>query len=189
MPEWFFQDPPAPWLWLGIFIGIAGFVLAVMALPSVFQMMFGKPDLFVEFKSAELEEVKVLQCLISNRPINSRMLRWLGVSRQSTHLTASISIYERGTKKPIREHAKLLINQGGEKSVEIGEITSAWPVVVAPFSQKPGAPVYLNDDFDLLQISPGYYTVELALIGENRQIVLAESGVRIGAKMNELYWT
>jgi len=188
MLDWIYKEPSAPWIWAGIIIAFAGFFLAVMALPTVFQMILGKPQVLVEFKASSQDEYKALQCHIANKPINCGFLRKLGVTRQATHITASISVYEEGTKKPIREHAMLLINQGAGESVEIANLTTVWPLIIAPFGKEKETPAFINDGNGKVEIAPGYYTVELFILCEDRNKIIVEKGLHVGQKMSDLWW-
>lgn len=186
--EWIYQEPSAPWQWIGIILGILGFGLASMAIPTVLQMFFGRPQISIEFKEADFPETRALQCHIENEPIRSRVLRSLGVFRQSTHITVSISLYEQGTEKIIFKHAPLEINCGQGNGIQIGELTSAWPVITAPFVQRRDSTfAYLNSKKQI-DIPPGYYFVKLMVVAENKQCIIKERKIHMGNHATELYW-
>ncbi len=186
--EWLSQDPSAPWLWAGIIFGIAGFVLAAMALPTALQMFFGRPKVSVEFKSPVIDGVIVLQCHILNRPVKNRLLRSLGVTRQSTHMNASISVYEHGTNRPFRVHGMLLINHGAGPATERAEVTSNWPAIVAPFYKMKDAATFVTNNYGAVELPAGYYVTKLSLICENREIIAIEKGLYVGKDPDELWW-
>jgi hypothetical protein len=72
--------------WLAVGIGI-------LALPTVFQMVWGRPHIEFTFGTVSDDLNTVLQCTIYNRPINSRVLRAMGLRRDAATVYAAYKIH------------------------------------------------------------------------------------------------
>ncbi|MGD0353147.1 MAG: hypothetical protein ABSB38_06600 [Dehalococcoidia bacterium] len=62
-------------------ISILALVVALMALPTVFQVFLGKPKLIIHFGVREVKGGKVLQGELYNPQIRSRLLQIVGIRR------------------------------------------------------------------------------------------------------------
>lgn len=95
---------PDEWEWVGIVL--AGLGLA-MATPSIFQMLWGRAVVKLQFDIYPEKSERALVAFFKNPPVNSRMLRMLGVKREIVQsLTAEIRISEAGSNTiivPIRQ--------------------------------------------------------------------------------------
>ena len=61
-------------------VGIVIGVLAIaMAIPPLFQMMFGRPNLAFEADEFTGPEARILVLAIKNPPVRNKFLRWMGV--------------------------------------------------------------------------------------------------------------
>ena len=97
---WFSIPPSAPWQWVALFAGIIALGLALMALPTVFQMIWGRPRMAIDYNIRELEGGRVLQCTIQNIPIRNKILRTLGVRRMPAEdIMAGFQIKECNTQQ------------------------------------------------------------------------------------------
>ena len=98
---------PDEWEWVVVII--AGVGLA-MATPSIFQMFWGRPLVRVQFEGYAEDVERVLLIFLSNPPVQKRILRILGVRRETVQgLTAELRISELNSGKvivPIR-HARI----------------------------------------------------------------------------------
>jgi hypothetical protein len=99
-----FDRFPDEWEWVGIII--AGIGLA-MATPSLLQMFWGRANVETEFEEYSEKLERCLLVFFKNSPVKSRLLRILGVKRETVQsLTAEIRISESGSNKiivPIRQ--------------------------------------------------------------------------------------
>ncbi len=77
-----------------------------MTLPTVLQMIWGKPRIAVGFDIAELKSGRVLECAIYNIPIRNRLLRWSGIRRTvAEDIMVDFCIEELGSsRRAIRPH-------------------------------------------------------------------------------------
>jgi len=88
---------PDNWEWVGIVLGGGGLA---MAIPSIFQMLWGRPILKVVFENGVEESKRFLPVYLSNPPIKNRFLRTLGVRRETIQsITAQFRISELGSGK------------------------------------------------------------------------------------------
>ena len=65
----------------GVIIGSIAFVVAIMALPTVLQMMCGRPRIRLDLGLDKIDSGIALQCTIWNEPITNKLLRALRVRR------------------------------------------------------------------------------------------------------------
>jgi hypothetical protein len=83
-------------------ISIIALGVALMTLPTVAQMVWGKPRLIITFDSREVEGGKVMTCQFSNPPITEGFKKKIGVRRMPIEdLMADFSIAEYGSNKVI----------------------------------------------------------------------------------------
>ena len=87
MLDWLFIAPHPLWQWIGLFGGLTALGVAVMALPTVFQMIWGKPvvkvKLVVSLSRNKSDTKRYLVCKITNPPVKHWVLRMLGVYRRT----------------------------------------------------------------------------------------------------------
>ena len=79
-------------------IALIALGLAVVALPTVFQMFWGRPSITVEFTRDEQGD---LFCEIYNRPVSNPFLTLLGVRREAASITAGILIQNEDTQEVV----------------------------------------------------------------------------------------
>lgn len=87
---WFHQPPSAEWQWVGLVLAAISFGLAVMALPTVFQMLWGKPK--VEFGFNDDDEIPTALVCSLSQPFVSKWLGAVGVTRPDVRITIVWSI-------------------------------------------------------------------------------------------------
>ena len=106
----FFGSFPDSWQWVGIVLAAVGIMVGV---PSIFQMILGRPKLILGFDRIEREAERHLAVYLKNSPISNLSLKkksfWskLGVGRETIEsLTVSFRINEAGTGRiliPVRQ--------------------------------------------------------------------------------------
>jgi len=108
--EYWYQESIPPELnWVIGILGLVAFVLAVLAMPSVMQMLWGRAQLRTEYKLDANGEERSLIVFLSNPPVRQKFLKRIGVQRVAIQsLEASFRIREAGSGTvldPIR-HAR-----------------------------------------------------------------------------------
>jgi hypothetical protein len=78
-------------------ISIFALAVAIVALPTVFQMFWGGPQVRFDFTEIDGSDGRRLDCQISSAPIESRILRRLGVRREPAIISAQFRICEAGS--------------------------------------------------------------------------------------------
>ena len=80
-------------LWAAFIISVLALVVALMALPTVFQMVFGKPRLKIHSKEYHN---RGLYCLIQNLQTSNKFLKSIGVKRDAVEeLNVEIGIMDK----------------------------------------------------------------------------------------------
>ena len=90
-----FGDFPAEWEWVGMVLAGAGIL---MAAPTLFQMLWGRPQLKTRFETEAQGSERLLVVFLENRRITSPIAKRLGVRRETIRsLTAHFRISEAGS--------------------------------------------------------------------------------------------
>ena len=99
-----FGEFPAEWEWVAFFLGGIGLA---MATPPILQRAWGRPVLLADFDRGVEGPDRFLPVYLRNPPVRKRVLRWLGVRRETIQsLTVQFRISEAGSNKtlvPIRQ--------------------------------------------------------------------------------------
>ncbi len=184
---------PDNWEWVGIVL--AGVSLA-MASPSILQRFCGRPLVKVEFGRAVAGNERLLLVYLQNLPIRNRVLRKLGVRRDTVQsLTAHFRISEFGSNKvidPIR-NARIY---SYDDPTDMGK----WQVVLAPtFStgasfgvvswdtQKNKAFIPPDRTKQSSELLSGYYRADIIIVvdGEPKHI---SQQFAVDQKADDLIW-
>ena len=89
------------WLqWTGVVLSIIAFGLALMTLPTAFQMWWGRPSLSIAYERGRFDPGVGLNCRIENVHVKSKLLSMLGVVRETAYaVKVSALIRESGPGK------------------------------------------------------------------------------------------
>jgi hypothetical protein len=180
----------------GILLGIIGIVISVlalglglMALPTVFQMFWGRPKLTFEADEFMGTEAKILVIAIKNQPIKSRFLRKLHVEREIGNVLAFVDIQEHGTGKFLVRALPGLLNCAPTR--EQGLLTRALPgftVGLTVIATKDGKATIVSGHTEkLLPIGPGEYVAFATIVRGDEDYKLMQS-FRIGKLDHETIW-
>ncbi len=109
--DYWYQEPiPTELDWVIGILGLVAFALAVLAMPSVAQMLWGRAQLRTEYKTDANGEDRSLIVFLSNPPVRQKFLKCIGLHRDAIQsLEACFQIREAGSGAvldPIR-HARL----------------------------------------------------------------------------------
>jgi hypothetical protein len=188
--NWIHHAPSALWQWIGLVAGLLGLAISIMALPTVLQMLWGRPKPSVEFQSNRASSFVSLQCHIANAPIRSRVLRRIGITRQATKITTAIRVSEQGTGKLLVADMVSTSNGLGGPSSDISELTNVWPLVVAPIGWlREESNPSLHTKAHTQPIAEGNYVVEITVRTEHGLRRTFRKNVHIGRNPDEMYWT
>jgi len=185
---------PDEWEWIGVIL--AGWALA-MATPSIFQMFWGRPLVKVEFERETTEGGgAVLLMFLSNPPVQKRILRRLGVRRETVQgLTASFRISELNGGKvlvPVR-HPRIYSD---DDSSDIGRNRIILPptysvaasIIVVRWDVKRNKAFILGDRLRKeYQLGAGYYQADIILFVDGDPQHISRRFV-VGKKADDLIW-
>ena len=184
---------PDEWEWAGIVL--AGMGIA-MATPSIFQMFWGRACVETEFEVSARDNERSLVIFLRNPPINSRILKTLGVKRETVQsLTAEIRISEFGSKKiivPIR-HARLFSdedtsNRGSNRIVLPPTYGVAASIMVAMWDNNKKGAIILGDRLrEPLLLGEGYYHAQIIIFVDGEPKEISRQFV-IGKNADDLIW-
>ncbi len=184
---------PDNWEW-------AGFVLAgigiAMAVPSIFQSLWGRPFLRTRFENGVDKANRFLPVYLDNPPVRNRILKRLGIRRDTIQsLTIHFQIKEAGSGKiivPIRQ-ARIYSdddpNDMGRDRIALPPTFSvaASVMIVRWDIQKKKAlipPDRLRTEYPL---DSGRYIVDISLIVDGDPTIVSRQFV-VGQKADDLSW-
>lgn len=77
-----------------LLLGIAALVVALMALPTAFQMLWGRPRITFRFSRVVADDGLSVHLLahLFNLPVTNKFLVWLGVKRDDAHFHAHVLV-------------------------------------------------------------------------------------------------
>jgi hypothetical protein len=85
-------------------ISIIALVVAMLTLPTIFQMIWGRPRIMVRFDVIEVPDGRFLVASIFSYPIKNKLLRLLGVTRMAADdVNARVAIKERESQTLISD--------------------------------------------------------------------------------------
>jgi hypothetical protein len=148
---------------VGIVIGLAA---VAMAIPPLFQMIFGRPQL--EFKADEFAgpDGKLLLIGVKNERIKSRFLRKIGVEREVGNLLAYLDIQEQGTGKFVAKDISARLSNTATReeglSVRALPLCTVGVLVVHAHDSHTGIVDARSDE--LRPISEGEYTAHATIV-------------------------
>lgn len=167
------------WQWISFGLAV---LATLMAAPTLFQMIGGKPSLKVEFVTSRSSVGEVFRCYVSNRRIQSRLMRWVGVQRSPADIAVSYSVSEAGTNKVIAHLVRPEISlEGGVSALRI-QLPAGLPAIV-PIGVAHNGGVELLDHPGVV-LSGGKYKVKLSVANASKSVE-AESFLVVG---QESYW-
>jgi hypothetical protein len=190
--------PSALWQWIGIICGIAALVLGVMAVPSILQMVFGRPRVVWNFEKFVDRQERALGIFLRNPPISNAFLKRLHVRRDAVQsLTGTLRISEAGSSKilvPIL-HITFYLDETLADPQGMSRITlpptysvgASFPIVQWDNKDKKAyvVPDRLRKKFAL---APGYYQVEIMLIVDGMPLDHIAKRFVVGGKADDLIW-
>ena len=183
---------PDNWEWVGIVLAGVGIVMAV---PSIFQMILGRPLIIANFRSASLGNKRTLQITLRNVQLNKKSIwRKLGVQRETIQsLEVYYQTFEAGSNTIIQPPIRAKIYDDSDSTLK-NRVTlpptliPGISIFLADWNEQKSL-VYLKGD-ELRQpliLNPGSYKVEISFVinGESKHII---RGFVVGRTPEELMW-
>ncbi len=177
-----FSEPPPPLLsWGDIVLSAVAFGLAVVTLPTAFQMWWGRPSLAVEFERERFDSGVGLCCRIRNAPVRNKLLSALGVVRETAHgVAANEIITESGSGKVlVRRRLKISV-EGADPTPSVDLHTGIRAVALVVFQATDDASAVASpttgEDSDIL-MGPGQYDCEVTVVCGNKNLTIHQEFV------------
>ena len=179
------------WLqWSDVVLSLIAFGLAVVTLPTAFQMWWGKPRIEVNFEKCRVHGGASLVCIVRNRPVDNRILRSLGVrSSPANRIGVFSSIRTSGTKALVGQGRSGINVENVDKShlVDLYAGTKAWVILVIHNDDGSSAKINTLGNQKDISVEPGEYEYEFKLQwGENS--IKKMKHFYVGKRPDETNW-
>ena len=188
-----FGRVPDEWEWVAIVLAGVGIV---MVTPSILQMFWGRACIKTIFEVSAEDNRSSLVILLRNPPVQNRILKTLGVKRETVQsLTAEIRIWKLGSKKPIVpiRHMRLFSDEdtsdkGSNRIVLPPTYSVAASMMVAMWDNEKKGAIVLGDRLrQPLLLSEGYYYTQIIILVDGEPNEISHQFV-VGKSADELIW-
>lgn len=196
---WYRESIPPELNWVIGILGLLAFVLAVLAMPGVAQMLWGKAQLKTEYKTDANGEDRSLLVFLSNPPVRHKVLKRIGVHRLAVQsLEAQFSIREAGSGTvldPIR-HARFRATDDPSESDEYFQSRIVLPptysvgasMMVAIWDKDNSMAVIVPDRLrSAMALSAGLYNVEIIYVIDGDPVRESQA-FKVGERGDDLMW-
>src|SRR4030043_449437 len=180
-------------------ISILALIVAVVVLPTAFQMIGGRPKIIINFEDWTTitgKQDRVLQCDLQNEPIRWGILHWLGVRRMTADdVSVRFLITEEEGRKPIFNglYERVLNSPSGTESRHISLPPSIASASFGIVEVKKGKVMFRNEGNDFIFIpkgnglKPGIYSVIIFLLVDGNE-TQKEKNFVVTKKPPFAYW-
>ena len=168
---------------VALIISICALVVAVMAPPTVFQMLYGKPKIKVNFGG----EGQLIQCEIQNTPITNVILRKMGVTRAPIQdLSVTYWITQIGSQIAIDTRIGVLSYYGNvSEHIMLPVSEFGW----AKFDIEPKISESFFDKEKTKALEDGTYTIHISILYDHSQFYKTKNViVRTIGKFTHIIW-
>jgi len=147
-------------------VGIIALVVGVAALPTILQMIFGRPFLTFEADEFTGSESKILVIAIKNRPIKNRFLQMMGVERDAGDVLAFFDIIKQGTNEIIAKNISGKLHCAPERTEGLKvPVLPGFTTGLMIVATKNGSAALVDGRSDLLKpIGEGHYAAFISVI-------------------------
>jgi hypothetical protein len=170
---------------LGFWVGLAALILA---LPPALQKYFGTPKIKLKFQTVIVERNYALDCIISNVPVRSKLLKSFGVTRVAADIRAYFQIFEAGTERVISEACRALIDDRtgdiGERARIPGGFEATARLIFADHNT--GQTSILNNRRQI-NLAPGIYDLAITIVVSGKNVT-DKHRFYVTGTAEELHW-
>ena len=170
-------------------IALAALILGLMALPTVFQMIWGRPDITFVFNRTDDQKDALLLVHLYNLPVANRALSWMGVTRAEAHFRAAIKVNDSSGNQILR-YAEPPISAGDPFKQNLIHLHAGPSPVTLEIlgANRKCARTYTEHRADsFYDYSPGTYRLRLELwVGE--RMFFEERSFVVTADFKNSYW-
>ncbi|MDR3577201.1 MAG: hypothetical protein P4L50_25345 [Anaerolineaceae bacterium] len=193
-----FSTPPPVWETHASFIiAVIALLVAIITLPTVIQMFFGKPkiDIIPHLHIGD-NGYRTLRCYIANAPIKSKILRWMGIVRSDAEVGCDFAIFEMGTNRKIVEFVRPVLYGESHESRHLRIVAGMVPArIIIVHHNDLGAKIWNDDQIDKVNnddtgvpLSKGYYMANISAIISNYGVISKQLEFTIGETPSKTYW-
>jgi hypothetical protein len=152
-------------------------------------MIWGGPKLTIEFVKYTGDDGKDLICSIFNEPIKSRILRSIGVRRETGDLNASFDVFEEGSLRLLlRGITGLLLDATARTQGLVvrsrPHFHSGFPVILC---REAKTFVHKPREENLIEIAPGHYRARVLIVCDDKSRVV-EKGIQLDPNPVKSTW-
>ena len=163
------------WLqWSDVVLSLIAFGLAVVTLPTAFQMWWGRPAIEIDFAEQSVDIGVGLNCNITNCFIENEFLTLLGVRRTAAYdLGVKATIRESGTGKFIWSGLVKIYTEKNDSSFRIDLHPGIFAFATIIFQERGKTTVCLSpmDEDEDVKIEPGEYECEINVVWGQEGII------------------
>jgi len=173
MWDWIFKSPPAVLLWIGIFAGILACGLGIAMLPTVFQMIYGRPKVQIVLDNYTKDGWTIIRCKVFNHIISNRLLKLIGVNRRTAEdIVSHYRIVNRVSKTAKVDQVPFpKMARGGHLCQRISLPASEYPAMfdVIGRSESGEFAYYIKDKPQKISLEPGIYDMVIDVeVGDDK---------------------
>jgi hypothetical protein len=175
-------------------ISLIALAISLMALPTVFQMFCGGPNLQIELDDYEVENNKTLRCLIVNKPIRNRFLSGIGVIRQPTEILGKMTISEAGSGRIIADSIRTYLTTDKEHGPQVS-LNSFLPArLLVAVCKKDRASFIVEPTGNLdspknIPLDRGRYRIVCTIYHSHYKKLKFTCEFLVGEALPDFYWT
>jgi hypothetical protein len=163
-------------------------VAVAMAIPPLFQMMFGRPRLTFEADEFTGPEARILVLAIKNQPVKNRFLKWLGVERESGDIIAFFDIQELGTGKILVRTVTGSLNCAPLRTISLqARSLPGFTVGMTVLATRNGQAEIVDGRGKTHPISPGHYVARMAIM-RGQDTYRIDQPFRVSTADHETIW-
>ena len=168
-------------------ISLLALVVALMTLPTAFQMWWGKPAVSVECTTDRRESGVGLKCLIWNRPVKGWRKK-LAYRETANNLCIIFTIRD-GKGELVGSMIRPTINvENGTPSVRV-DLHAGLPGIAVMCLQETGQQeAEINDESKNITVGSGEYKCELKVVWDRGSTTIKKRFI-IGKSIDETYWS
>ncbi|MGO9786668.1 MAG: hypothetical protein ACLPL5_07665 [Stellaceae bacterium] len=174
----------------GIVISVVALGLGLMALPTVFQMFFGRPKLDLGEDEYTGPDGKSLFITVKNRPIKNRFLKFIRVVREVGDVSAFFDIQQQGSNLFVAKDISGSLHNSALR--ESGLMVRAFPgrtigLTVIHFEKGTAYVVDARAQGGFKELPEGDYVVN-AVIFCGEQIYKIKKLLKVGKEAHLTFW-
>jgi len=175
-------------------LSLIALTISIMALPTVFQMLWGGPSLQVNLDDRQVENNKTLRCSIVNKPVKNRFFSGVGVIRQPTEILGEIAISEAGSGRIIADSIRMYLATEKEMGKQV-TLSSFLPATLLVAICKEGGVSFIIEPSDNLDSSHniplerGRYKIMCTIYHSHHKRLKFTGEFLVGETLTDFYWT